>query len=174
MFNTSILLLFSIGSLFAQEINPKTKVSVESLNKGETIIIGKLGSPIGTYHDIVASFGSPTAKGRIHQGGQILLKVTVVDGKKLKNPIWIPYFKSMSLQEYVLPDGTNIFPSHPNTHTLTGKTVSCRVYEDLAIIDSGNRNVMPRNNPNKLGFDKVTYRSILGIISINGTNSKNQ
>lgn len=165
---TLLLLFLLIGISWAQENKPKTSVTVDSLNSGDVVLIGKLGSPIGTYHDIVASFGSPVAKGRAGQGGQILLKVTKVDGKELQNPIWIPYFKSVTLQEYVLPDGTNIFPEHPRTHTLTGKTISCRVYEDIAILDGGNNSII--NNEFKAsGFESVVYKSMLGIISINGT-----
>jgi hypothetical protein len=167
----TLLLLFLfllIGISWAQENKPKTTVTVDSLNSGDVVLIGKLGSPIGTYHDIVASFGSPVAKGRAGQGGQILLKVTKVDGKELQNPIWISYFKSMTLKEYVLPDGTNIFSEHPRTHTLSGKTVSCRVYEDIAILEGGNNNI-PLDESKKSGFDSVVYKSMLGIISINGT-----
>lgn len=160
-----IMLIMLTKLAFAE--NGKSMVTVDALNSGEVIIIGKLGSPIGTYHDIVASFGMPVDMGRAGQGGQILLKVTEVDGKALKTPIWMPYFKSITLQDYLLPDGTNLFPQHPNTHTLTGKTVSCRVYEDIAILRGGDHNLW-EDKTKKTGFDKVVYKSMLGIISIKG------
>ena len=168
---TKTILLISLlsGISCAEEKKPRTTVSVDSLNSGDVVIIGKLGSPIGTYHDIVASFGSLPSKGRVGQGGQILLKVTKIDGKELQKPIWISYFKSMTLQEYLLPDGTNIFPEHPRTHTLSGKTVSCRVYEDLAILDGSSDNVS-LDESKKSGFDKVVYESMVGIISIKDAN----
>ena len=58
----------------------------------------------------------PGSKGNAGNGGRLYLRVLEIDGVALKSPRWLPYYKSMPLQDYKLPDGTNLFPEHPNTH----------------------------------------------------------
>ncbi len=141
------------------------EIDVSSLNSGDAVLIGKLGYPLGTYHHIKATFGMPVRKGRAGQGGRILLRVLEIDGQEVAEPLWLPYFKSTTLQTYRLPDGTDIFPRHPKTHKLTGKTVVCQVYEDIVLLD-----VSPFDafdvNPSDDGFAEPHYKTMLGIIRI--------
>jgi hypothetical protein len=143
-----------------------TAIRVTSLNSGEYVLIGRLGHPLGSYHNVRATFGMPVPKGRAGNGGRLHLRVLEVDGQKLREPIWLPYFKSMTLQDYRLPDGTNMFPDHPNTHTLNGKAVVCKVYEDLNLLDIGGDVSEHYGNTQKRGFDVPHYETALGILHV--------
>ena len=145
---------------------PPTPIHVDSLNSGEHVLVGRLGHPFGTYHVVRATFGMPVPKGRAGNGGRLYLRVVEVDGEKLAEPQWIPYFKSVTLQEYVLPDGTNIFPEHPRTHTLNGKTIVCKVYEDLGLLDLGRG--VHFGDTTKRGFEVLHYETALGILHVVG------
>lgn len=161
--------LWSFSSDAADARAPGTQakpIRLTSLNSGEYVLIGQLGHPLGSYHVIRAKFGMPVPKGRAGNGGRLYLQVFEVDDKKLPEPQWIPYFKSMTLQDYLLPDGTNMFPDHPNTHTLNGKTVVCKVYEDLNLLDLGGDVSKHFGNTQKRGFDVPHYETSLGIMEV--------
>ena len=144
---------------------PRNRVSVFELDSGEVQLIGALGAPIGTFHTIEAEFAMVTAHGRVHQGGRILLKVLKVNGQQLPQPIYLSYFKAMTLQEYELSDGTDMFPRSADYNTLIGRTVVCSVYEDIIFLDrSGSPSNFDDWPPNTApGFVKPSFETALGI-----------
>lgn len=90
-----------------------------------------------------------------------------IDGERLVEPLWLPYFKSLTLQQYKLEDGTNIFPEHPRTHTLEGKTATCKVYEDLMLLDvSGDVTEHYDPKSKQKGFGKLQYHTYLGTLYV--------
>lgn len=141
-------------------------IRVTSLNTGKYTLIGRLDYPLGSYHIVRATFGMPVPKGRAGNGGRIYLQVIEVDGQELDEPQWIPYFKSMTLQNYSLPDGTNLFPNHPDTQSLNGKTVVCKVYEDIIFLDIGGDVSQHFGDTQQHGFDMPHYETALGILSV--------
>jgi hypothetical protein len=143
-----------------------TPIRVVALNSGEYVLVGRLGHPLGTYHVVRATFGMPVPKGRAGNGGRLHLRVLEVDGRELAEPQWIPYFKGMTLQNYALPDGTDMFPAHPNSHTLNGKSVVCKVYEDVNLLDTGGDVSEHFGDTQKRGFDAPHYETSLGILHV--------
>lgn len=167
VFSSIAVLLFHAGAEDkASPENKTTLIRVASLNTGENVLIGRLGHPLGTYHVVRATFGMPTSKGYAGNGGRLYLHVVEVDGHMLHEPQWIPYFKSMTLQEYLLPDGTNMFPVHPNTDILNGKTVVCKVCETLHLLDLSGDVSEHYGNTQKRGFDEPYYETSLGILYV--------
>lgn len=144
------------------------RVSVDSLNSGEFILIGKLGHPYGTYHDVAGTFGMPGSKGDAGNGERLYLRVLEIDGVAVKNPLWLPYYKSMTLQTYELADGTDLFPRHPNTHILNGKHVRCKVYESFHLLDRSGDVSEHYGNTRTKGFDSPYYESSLAIMHVLG------
>jgi hypothetical protein len=164
-----IIVISSFLSNAADDAAPRkqpTPIPVTSLNSGEHVLVGRLGHPLGSYHVVKATFGMPVPKGRAGKGGRLYLQVLEVDGQEVREPIWIPYFKSMTLQDYKLPDGTDMFPDHPRTHTLNGKAVVCKVYEDLILLDIGGDVSEHFGNTQKRGFDVPHYETMLGILNV--------
>mgnify|MGYP006900776748 CR=1 FL=1 len=168
-FLVGIVGVWSVANNAADEAPPTkqpTPIPVTSLNLGEYVLIGRLGHPLGTYHIVRATFGMPVSKGLAGNGGRLHLQVLEIDGQKVREPIWIPYYKSMTLQDYKLPDGTNMFPDHPNTHTLNGKAVVCKVCETLNLLDIGGDVSEHFGNTQKRGFDMPHYETTLGILHV--------
>lgn len=110
----------------------------------------------------------PTSKGLAGEGGQLYLRVLEIDGIALKSLVWLPYAKSMTLQVYRLPDGTDIFPQHPNTHVLNGKQVFCKVYETFHLADRSGDVSEHYGNTRKKGFDSPYYETHLSILHVHG------
>ncbi len=144
---------------------PRNRVSVLQLDAGEVQLIGALGTPLGTFHTIEAEFAMVTAHGRVHHGGRILLKVLKVDGQQLPQPIYLPYFKAMTLQDYELSDGTDMFPRSADYNSLRGRTVVCSVYEDIIFLDrSSNASIFDDWPPDTAsGFARPSFETALGI-----------
>jgi len=147
------------------------EITVSALNSNDVAVIGELGYPVGTFHEIEGEFAMFNAHGRAGQGGRIYLKILSVDGKSLSEPLGLPYFKSVSLQDYLLPDGTDIFPVHPNTHKLQGKKITCTIYEDIFFVDNGGDiEIFESSNESRgKGFEEPWFETALGIVEIKGS-----
>ena len=72
----------------------------------------------------------------------------------------------MTLQDYLLPDGTNIFPERADIQALNGKTVVCKVYEDISLLDLGGDVSEHFGATQKKGFDVPHYQTSLGILEV--------
>jgi hypothetical protein len=105
-----------LNLILSHPLLAETKIHISDLNKGDIELVGELG-PLEKDYLVVAEFAMFTPHGRAGVGGDLRMKVMEVDGKKLAKPLWLRYFKTASLEEYTLPDGTDIFAQNPHTHT---------------------------------------------------------
>lgn len=172
---TVVAMIVVVAAFFGRDLPGKPSdtisgrpISVDSLNSAEFVLIGKLGYPFGTYHDVTATFGMPGSKGNAGNGGRLYLRILEIDGVPVKHPLWLPYYKSMTLQRYELLDGTDMFSEHPNTHLLNGKQVRCKVCETFHLLDRSGDVSEHYGNTKKKGFDGPYYEASLGILSVLG------
>ena len=141
-------------------------IRTEELNAGKYVLVGRLDRPLGKYHVVRATFGVPNFKGRAGSGGRLHLRVSELDGQKLSAPVWLPYYKSMTLQTYKLADGTDIFPDARNVQSLQGKSIVCKVCETVDLLDTSGDVSEHYGNTDKPGFDRPYYQTSLGILHV--------